>query len=93
MEVSFKNCLPRTSEHRGAILQDSSHFRRSGFQSLQCSTTLIPVKNISRINCLDRRVSIAPMMDWSDEVNIRKDLNYLERCRGFRLHFVSTLQQ
>ena len=39
------------------------------FQDLSRSsvrTTLIRVKNISRIDCLDRRVSVAPMMDWSD---------------------------
>ena len=40
--------------------------RRSGFKSLQCSTTLIRVENISGIKCLDRRVSVAPMMDWTD---------------------------
>jgi len=50
----------------GASPEFLAFFRRSGFKLLQCSTTLIRVKNISEINCLDRRVSVAPMMDWSD---------------------------
>jgi len=62
-----------------ALLQNSSRFfRLSRFESLQCSTTLIRVKNISQINCLDRRVSVAPMMDWSDGLmfgNRRKQLH------------------
>jgi hypothetical protein len=36
------------------------------------------------MNNLDRRVSVAPMMDWSDEVEITNDLNH------FRPHFVPT---
>jgi len=39
---------------------------------------------------LDRRISVAPMMDWNDEVRIRKDLNQLTHCQNFRPHFVPT---
>jgi hypothetical protein len=39
----------------------------SGFKSFQCSTTLIRVKNTSQISRLDRRVSVAPTMDYTDK--------------------------
>ena len=62
------------------------------FKSREPSTKLIRVTNRSRTNNLDRRVSVAPMMDWSDEVNSEKNLNHLGHRQKSCPHFVTTIR-
>jgi hypothetical protein len=44
------------------------------------------------ISQLDRRVNVAPMMDWSDEVNSEKNLNDLGHRQKSCPHFVTTIR-
>jgi hypothetical protein len=69
--VSSKILSASNEGHQEAILQNSSRFSPSEFKSLPCSTTLIRVKNVSQISRLDRRVGVAPMMDYTDARRFR----------------------
>lgn len=42
------------------------------------------------MNNLDRRVSVAPMMDWSDDGEITNDLSHLTHSHNVRPHLVPT---
>jgi len=45
----------------------------------------IPLK----VNGLDRRISVAPMMDWTDEVDLSRQINRLAALRKRRSYSVA----
>lgn len=56
------------------------------------STTLTLLQKQLVMNDLDRRVSVAPMMDWSDRPTGARRVNQLRNPKMACPHSVSTLQ-
>ena len=52
--------------------------------SLQSMTGPIKIKHANGINVLDRKLCVAPMMDWTDKVDLSCEVNPLGTARSYR---------